>query len=94
MTPLILLLLISLTTAAKNVRVDLFVMSKCPGSLTSISDNITDAYACEVLFQPVIAKVGNIVDLNLNYIAQVDNTQPTGFHCLHGQTEVKENIVK
>jgi len=63
------------------VRVDLFVMSKCP-----------DAYVCEELFQPIITQVGSIVDLNVNYIAQVDDSQPTGFNCMHGQSECTGDI--
>jgi len=51
-------------------------MSKCP-----------DAYVCETLYAQVIEQVGDIVDLNVDYIAKVDTTQETGFNCMHGQSE-------
>jgi len=70
----------SLVKELKNdpdaVRVDLFVMSKCP-----------DANVCETTMSPVIQQVGSIVDLHVNYIAQQDSSQASGFTCMHGQTE-------
>jgi len=63
------------------VRVDLFVMAKCP-----------DAYTCETVYAPVIAKVGSIVDLHLDYIAEVDPNSQTGFDCMHGEDECVGDI--
>jgi len=61
---------------AQKVRLDFFVMSKCP-----------DAFVCETTYKNVISQVGSIVDLHVNYIASIDSSTETGFDCMHGQSE-------
>jgi len=61
------------------VRIDLFVMALCP-----------DAYVCETTYAPVISQVGSIVDLHLNYIANVTSSKHAAvsdFSCMHGPNE-------
>ncbi len=54
--------------------------------------NFQDAEACELTYAPVIEAVGDIVDLNVNYIAEVEAGSETGFNCMHGQDEVSRLI--
>ena len=69
------------TPVAGAVKLDFYVMSKCP-------------YGVEVenAIKPVLDKLGNNVDFNLNFIATA-NTDNT-FNSLHGQTEVDGDIVQ
>jgi len=53
-------------------------MSKCP-----------DASFCENVFANVVKKVGNIMDLKVNYIAK---GSPGSFQCMHGSSECVGNI--
>jgi hypothetical protein len=75
-----LVVLQSCSVLADPVRVDLFVMSRCP-----------DALVCEQLFAPVINAVGTIVDLHVNYIADY-NPSTKQFTCLHGPGECTGNM--
>jgi len=65
----------------EKVKVDFYVMSQCPYGL-----QVEDAIA------PVLAKMGDNVDFNLEFIA-TDNGDGT-FKALHGQPEVDGNIVQ
>jgi hypothetical protein len=57
-----------------KVQVDFFVMARCP-----------DAQFCEQNFAEGIQAVASIIDLNLNYIANVSSTG--AFTCRHGPDE-------
>lgn len=60
------------------VRVDFFVMSKCP-----------DARKCELLFIPTLFKLAPIVNFTISYIAF--GNSPKDIHCLHGDEECQGN---
>jgi hypothetical protein len=60
------------------VRVDFFVMSKCP-----------DARKCEMLFLPVLMKLSSIVNVTLSYIAY--ERKPFQTDCMHGANECLGN---
>ncbi len=64
----------------EKVKVDFYVMSQCPYGL-----QVEDAVA------PVLAKMGDSIDFNLNFIA---NEQGDTFRSLHGEPEWKGNIVQ
>jgi len=70
--------------AAPKVRVDFFVMSKCPDA----AEYVTDFYESVVL----ATGVADIMEMTMNYIATVDPQQPSGFDSKHGQTEVWGDI--
>jgi len=67
--------------SADAVKVDFYVMSQCP-----YGTQVEDAIA------PVLEKLGNDIDFNLEYIANV-NADGT-FSSLHGQPEVDGNIAQ
>lgn len=67
--------------AENAVKLDFYVMSQCPYG-TQVEDAI----------KPVLDKLGNTIDFNLNFIAS-DNGDGT-FKSLHGQPEVEGNIVQ
>ncbi len=64
-----------------KVKVEFYVMSQCPFG-TQVEDAI----------YPVLESMGEAVDFNLDYI--VTETSPGQFQALHGETEVKGNIVQ
>jgi len=64
-----------------TVKLDFYVMSQCPYGLQ-----------VENAIEPVLAKLGDSVDFNLEYIA-TDNGDGT-FRSLHGQPEVDGNIAQ
>jgi len=69
--------LLSTVVEGANVNISLFVMSKCP-----------DAAHCETAFLPeVLRRVGSIVDLQVDYIAAPEASAPSGFSCMHGESE-------
>jgi len=61
-----------------KVRLDLFVMSRCP-----------DAVFCEGFYDHVLNEIGSIVDLNVNYIAR---TEGETLVCKAGEVECAGNI--
>ncbi|ESK95975.1 secreted protein [Moniliophthora roreri MCA 2997] len=65
-----------------KVPVQLGVMSRCP-----------DALICENIFDQVLTKVANKVDISLIYIANIDPSEPEiGVTCKHGREECVGNI--
>lgn len=65
-----------------KVPVDLFVMSKCP-----------DAVFCELIFNEVVEKVGHKIELDMNFIATLNSSEPKfGITCKHGESECLGNI--
>lgn len=64
-----------------GVKVELYVMSQCPYGVQA-----------EDALKPVIEKLGKDINLNINYIADEDGNG--GFSSLHGEKEVKGNIVQ
>ncbi|KAJ7283661.1 hypothetical protein C8J57DRAFT_1432707 [Mycena rebaudengoi] len=67
---------------AIRVPVELGVMSRCP-----------DALLCEALFDKVLKKVGEKVDLRLVYVAELNSTDSEfGITCLHGPGECAGNV--
>lgn len=69
------------SNTSEKVKVDFYVMSQCP-----YGTQVEDAIA------PVLNKIGQNVDFNLNFIAS-DKGDGT-FQSLHGQNEVLGNIVQ
>ncbi len=64
-----------------SVKLDFYVMSQCPYG-TQVEDAI----------KPVLDKLGNCIDFNLNFIS---TENPDGsFRSLHGEPETKGNIVQ
>eukprot|EP01129_Flabellula_baltica_P010636 TRINITY_DN4511_c0_g1_i1.p1 TRINITY_DN4511_c0_g1~~TRINITY_DN4511_c0_g1_i1.p1 ORF type:complete len:209 (-),score=26.22 TRINITY_DN4511_c0_g1_i1:46-672(-) len=75
---LCLLLCVTFTLSAPLVEVNLYAMSKCP-----------DASSWEDQFYPLFQLgLNNITHLTIDFIATVDNSEPTGFKSLHGESEV------
>jgi len=65
-----------------KVPIHLGVMSRCP-----------DALLCESVFNEVLSRVIDKVDLSLVYIANIDNSQPDfGVSCMHGPEECAGNV--
>ena len=64
-----------------HVKLDFYVMSQCPYG-TQVENAI----------KPVLDKLGNCIDFNLNYIAS-ENTDGS-FRSLHGEPEVNGDIVQ
>jgi len=65
-----------------KVPVQLGVMSKCP-----------DALLCEGVFNQVIPKVENKIDISTVYVAKIDPKDETfGVTCLHGPQECAGNV--
>ncbi|CAF4318029.1 unnamed protein product [Rotaria socialis] len=60
------------------VRVDFFVMSKCP-----------DARKCELLFTPTLSKLFPIVNFTVSYIGYEKKSNE--FECMHGPSECLGN---
>ncbi|KAJ3100942.1 hypothetical protein HDU97_001826 [Phlyctochytrium planicorne] len=67
----------------QKVPVTAFVMSKCP-----------DAVFCERHLAGVLDQVGDIVDFKTQYIAKIDDSEPLGVKCLHGESECEGNIMQ
>eukprot|EP01130_Rhizamoeba_saxonica_P002551 TRINITY_DN12337_c0_g1_i1.p1 TRINITY_DN12337_c0_g1~~TRINITY_DN12337_c0_g1_i1.p1 ORF type:complete len:227 (+),score=37.01 TRINITY_DN12337_c0_g1_i1:2-682(+) len=66
---------------APLVQIQTYVMSKCPYASQWVED-----------FQnSVLSKEGLplIINFTMDFIANVDNSEPTGFYSKHGQTEVQ-----
>eukprot|EP01121_Diplochlamys_sp_Union-15-3_P017477 TRINITY_DN6159_c0_g1_i1.p1 TRINITY_DN6159_c0_g1~~TRINITY_DN6159_c0_g1_i1.p1 ORF type:complete len:217 (-),score=32.87 TRINITY_DN6159_c0_g1_i1:72-689(-) len=79
-------LLILSVIAYDPVRVDFFVMSKCPF-----------AADFEIGFDKhVLQHTGlpSIIDLHVNFIASVNPDSPLGFNSLHGPTEVSGDLIE
>jgi len=64
-----------------KVVVDMYVMSKCPYGVQA-----------ENAIAPVLKNLGNSVDFNLNFIGDFDSSG--NFNSLHGESEVKGDIVQ
>ncbi|KAF8640068.1 hypothetical protein AX17_001309 [Amanita inopinata Kibby_2008] len=65
-----------------KVPVELGVMSRCP-----------DALLCENIFNHVLQKVSNKVQLSLRYIAKIDPSDlDFGVRCMHGPQECAGNV--
>ncbi|KAK7049542.1 hypothetical protein VNI00_005573 [Paramarasmius palmivorus] len=64
-----------------KVPVQLGVMSRCP-----------DALICENIFDQVLKKVADKIDLSLIYIAEIDSSAELGVACKHGTEECVGNI--
>ncbi|UJR35387.1 hypothetical protein I4U23_028144 [Adineta vaga] len=62
----------------KPVRVEFFVMSKCP-----------DARKCETLFAPSLIKLSSIINFTVSFIAY--ETQTNQIECMHGPDECLGN---
>ncbi|CAF5206888.1 unnamed protein product, partial [Rotaria magnacalcarata] len=60
------------------VRVDFFVMSKCP-----------DARKCELLFTPTLSKLSPIINFTVSYIGHEKKSNQ--FECMHGPSECLGN---
>ncbi|KAH9844184.1 uncharacterized protein C8Q71DRAFT_731675 [Rhodofomes roseus] len=71
----------SVVTETK-VPVILGVMSRCP-----------DAVLCESVFDQVLKRVANKVDLSLTFVAHTNTSEPDfGVSCKHGPTECAGNV--
>ncbi|KAI0036718.1 hypothetical protein K488DRAFT_40354 [Vararia minispora EC-137] len=74
--------IISTTASDVKVPVTLGVMSRCP-----------DALLCEAVFDQVLKKVADKVDLRLTYIGKLNSSEPVfGVECLHGPQECAGNV--
>jgi len=73
-------LLVFCISVASNspVRVDFFVMSKCP-----------DARKCETLFAPSLLKLSSIINFTVSFIAY--ESKPNEIECMHGVGECLGN---
>lgn len=65
-----------------KVPVVLGVMSRCP-----------DAILCESVFNRVLQRVGEKIDISLSFIAKPNASEPLyGVTCMHGQEECAGNV--
>ncbi|KAG5646563.1 hypothetical protein DXG03_002866 [Asterophora parasitica] len=65
-----------------KVPIQLGVMSRCP-----------DALLCESVFNKVLPKVNDRIDISLVYVAKFDSEEPDfGVKCLHGREECAGNV--
>ncbi|KAG9126032.1 hypothetical protein FRC07_005150 [Ceratobasidium sp. 392] len=65
-----------------NVPVTLGVMSRCP-----------DAITCETVFDKVLERVGDKVDISLSFIGTINASEPLyGVTCMHGELECAGNV--
>lgn len=65
-----------------KVPVVLGVMSRCP-----------DAILCESVFDRVLQRVGDKIDISLSFIAKPNASEPPyGVTCMHGQEECAGNV--
>ncbi|KAJ2860967.1 hypothetical protein GGI22_002573, partial [Coemansia erecta] len=71
----------STSEAEKKVRVEFFVMSRCP-----------DAVKMEQAFSQVVDSVHSIMDVQLSFIAKPDANATLGAVCKHGEYECRGNI--
>lgn len=72
----------SWSSNSHQVPVTLGVMSRCP-----------DALLCETLFDSVIPRVAEKIDLSLTYIATLNASDPVfGVTCMHGPDECAGNV--
>ncbi|KAH0839759.1 hypothetical protein J3R83DRAFT_700 [Lanmaoa asiatica] len=72
----------SIVTEDVKVPVVLGVMSRCP-----------DAMLCEAVWDRVLQRVGNKVDISLSFIAKPDPTDSAyGVTCMHGLEECAGNV--
>ncbi|KAG0709625.1 hypothetical protein DFH29DRAFT_792799 [Suillus ampliporus] len=70
------------TAISVKVPVVLGVMSRCP-----------DAILCESVFDRVLQRVGDKVDISLSFIARPNNSEPLyGVTCMHGPEECAGNV--
>jgi len=67
------------SAAASPVRVDFYVMSKCP-----------DAKFCENLWGPALSPLSSIITADMNYFGE-DNGGGA-FNCMHGASECEGNV--
>jgi len=65
-------------SAVNNVRVNFYVMSKCP-----------DAQLCETRFAPTLIKLASIINFTVNYIAR--ESKQNELLCMHGADECLGN---
>ena len=69
------------SSPAEKVKVELFVMSKCP-----------DGAYCENVFIPSLLRLAPILDLSVDYIAQRNSAiSQANITCLHGVSECEGN---
>jgi len=72
----------SFPNSVTRVPIILGVMSRCP-----------DALLCETLFDKVIPKVAQKIDLSLAYVARLNSSDPEfGVTCRHGRDECAGNV--
>ncbi|KAG1866631.1 hypothetical protein DFJ58DRAFT_769982 [Suillus subalutaceus] len=71
------------TAISDNMKVPvvLGVMSRCP-----------DAILCESVFNRVLQRVGQKVEISLSFIAKPNASEPYGVTCMHGQAECAGNV--
>ncbi|QRV87776.1 gamma interferon inducible lysosomal thiol reductase GILT protein [Ceratobasidium sp. AG-Ba] len=73
---------LTLNVQEVKVPVTLGVMSRCP-----------DAIACETVFDKVLERVGNRVDMSLAFIGTINASEPLyGVTCMHGEFECAGNV--
>mmetsp|Transcript_7828 Transcript_7828/g.29305 ORF Transcript_7828/g.29305 Transcript_7828/m.29305 type:complete len:252 (+) Transcript_7828:59-814(+) len=69
----------------QNVKLNLFIMSKCP--------DVRDYFVS--LFDALMASpVASIVDLRVDFVATQDETAKYGFKSLHGDSEVQGDLIE
>ncbi len=69
------------TFSGDKIKLDFYVMSQCPFG-TQVEDAV----------KPVLDKMGDVIDFNLEFIANIDANG--NFDSLHGEPEVQGNIVQ
>ena len=67
-----------------RVTLDLFLASKCP-----------DGPRCQRMLAPVLTSgVGAFVDVRLGFLAEANESEPSGFTCMHGPSECVGNLAQ
>ncbi|CAL1700956.1 unnamed protein product [Somion occarium] len=72
----------ALLSGGSKVPVVLGVMSRCP-----------DAILCESVFDDVVSRTGDKIDLSLTFIGKINSSEPDyGVTCMHGPAECAGNV--
>ncbi|KAL0478695.1 hypothetical protein AKO1_008320 [Acrasis kona] len=67
-----------------KVDIELFVMSKCP-DVQDFNKHI---------FKQLYAELNSIMNIKVNFIAKLDDSQKYGFKSLHGVSEVEGDLIE
>lgn len=80
----ILLTILASVTFADNVKLNMFIMSQCPDVKSYMS----------TIVNPLMATLGSIIDLKIDFVAKEDPNSKYGFVSMHGDNEVLGDLLE